>query len=692
MTNRLDNQGWPVTTQEPFDLVTEEGLAPGSALMACSGSDVILSKTASAAPNLAKQKGRYVILLPGILSLRGKEAAAAVKGEGKGGDEEDGDTKPAAIETLRSSDDAATAVKSSDEAAATKPTKDEKPQKQMMGRIEGLATDTPLLKIPYPNGGMLTCKGQKVDSSSRFMMLSFKRGKVNCKDAVSTVICFGEPTYSGPKPDVELDPELLHYGGSERTVNGGKATKIRGSRGPVMASRRQVVPAVLKRNVEVEESSEDDEDSDAYIAGGQQLLSQASESASRRSGRRSTASKKSYADKESDSEEESSSDEEETEVKKKPARKPAPKKKQQVVDVDVSDSDSDVEKKKKPKPRAKKAPRKPAPKKKAQAADSDDDDDDDDMFEASEEEETAKKKPAAKRQARKQAPKKKQVVEVDDSEDSEASGSKKQSAKKQPARKQAPKKKQVMDVDDSDDESEAWGEAEEKPAKRKPARKQAAAKKPVVDIDDSDDESDQKPVKRRPPRKSYPKEVIELDDNPEPLSQLSETSAGRRSVSTKSYKDEDSEQSDNDDASEDTPPPAKKRATKKPPAKAKGSGASGETKKPAAKGRKRKSGEGADKAKENAPPAKKPAGRRLSAKEYDVDPLSKAQSSIFMPSPRRRRRRQGTPTKRPTSRKSLEDFAFDDDSINFSPLSMKNTKGRALFSGSKKKNDEIDLT
>ena len=54
MSSSLDDEGWPVTTEEPFDMVSEKGLTPGPALLACSGSDITLARGATAKPNLEK--------------------------------------------------------------------------------------------------------------------------------------------------------------------------------------------------------------------------------------------------------------------------------------------------------------------------------------------------------------------------------------------------------------------------------------------------------------------------------------------------------------------------------------------------------------------------------------------------------------------------------------------------------------
>ena len=45
-------------------------LETGTVLEACNGSDIQLARGASARPNLAKGRGRYLIILPGIMSFK----------------------------------------------------------------------------------------------------------------------------------------------------------------------------------------------------------------------------------------------------------------------------------------------------------------------------------------------------------------------------------------------------------------------------------------------------------------------------------------------------------------------------------------------------------------------------------------------------------------------------------------------
>mmetsp|Transcript_25261 Transcript_25261/g.37296 ORF Transcript_25261/g.37296 Transcript_25261/m.37296 type:complete len:581 (-) Transcript_25261:76-1818(-) len=320
-----DDGAWPMTNEDPLDLVTEPGLTPGAALLSCTGSDIQLSKGASTRPNAAKQKGRYVFMLPGIMSFRSQHAK---------------DKKHEA--TSESENRNADGMK---EAGRNNDNKELNPSVKLanttsvLGRIKGLTSGRPTISIPFPNGGTLTLKGQHIETSSRFMMLNFKRGKVTCKDAVSSVLVFGEPIWSGdgpmPRREGPSEAPLEHYGGSERTVDGGRGVKLRKSRNaPIFVKQSgtqsdpksrpisdpKPVPrrtsAIKGRTIQVVDLEEEEEDSDDYEEEdlGNFALRDESEPI-RRSSRTSAGKKLSYDEK--GSEEESS---EEKSSKEKPAR------------------------------------------------------------------------------------------------------------------------------------------------------------------------------------------------------------------------------------------------------------------------------------------------------------------------------------------------------------------------------------
>jgi hypothetical protein len=407
-------------------------------------------------------------MLPGILSLRPKSKESADASADKVGEDEEERDEAADVATDEVQVDVATKFKAPSTST-------------LLGRMEGLSTDTPVLKIPYPNGGCLTFQGHKVnDSTSRFMMLSFKKGDVVCKDAVSSIIVFGESTYSGPECTdvVELD-ELTSYGGSERTIDGGKAVKVKKGTRPVVKTARltqlpteipsQAIKTPFRKSPKAKvlvPSDVGEDDSDAYLDKAHDVPSNQTVGSARRSSRRSPSSKVSYAvdedeeDGDDDVEEEvddepSSDDDGEESNSKKLARKRTPAKPKAALN-----SDSDIEMEDKPsKPTRKRGPAKPKP---VLASDS--------------EEEEKSTKPTRKRAPAKQKP----VLDSDFEEEEEEKPS-------NSTRKRAPTKQKPML--DSDLEKEG----KEKPSK--PIRKRAPAKpKPVLDSG-SDKEKEEKPSK-----------------------------------------------------------------------------------------------------------------------------------------------------------------------------------------------------
>jgi hypothetical protein len=170
-------------------------LRPGPLLQGCSGKDIQLSRNAVSGTNVAKEKGRYLLFLPGLLSLKNPPptvatAAATSTTKAKDADEDNSDTSMDNDEHEKDTekkDSLAIAT-----TASALPT---------LGRLEQLSTATPLLKVPFLTSDaavaigdtannhtfmerMLCFPGTKVDTSSKFMMLtcSQKRGgSVTCK-------------------------------------------------------------------------------------------------------------------------------------------------------------------------------------------------------------------------------------------------------------------------------------------------------------------------------------------------------------------------------------------------------------------------------------------------------------------------------------------------------------------------------
>jgi hypothetical protein len=161
------------------NLLKLPALETGTVLEACNGSDIQLARGASARPNLAKGRGRYLIILPGIMSFKSRSKqikpipendskAEAAVGKAKQNDEDDeeetksvednGDKKPAARNPFQ-------------------------PRVTMLGKIQEIESEAPIMKVPFDDGRSLVFQGKKVDTSSKYMILNCKasKGSVTCK-------------------------------------------------------------------------------------------------------------------------------------------------------------------------------------------------------------------------------------------------------------------------------------------------------------------------------------------------------------------------------------------------------------------------------------------------------------------------------------------------------------------------------
>jgi len=152
-------------------------------------------------------------------------------------------------------------TKSSSTTTTTKKVSTISVQSHSLGRVEGLRTDIPTFKIPFPTMKKdLIFPGRKVPTTSKYLVMSCsskKNGTVQCKSIFSSAIVFGTPkwvfweggvsttiatvsataaTITNSKNDTnEMDvtefsnnKAFLHYGGSERTVNGTKRASKKG--------------------------------------------------------------------------------------------------------------------------------------------------------------------------------------------------------------------------------------------------------------------------------------------------------------------------------------------------------------------------------------------------------------------------------------------------------------------------------
>jgi len=281
--HNFDNGAWPVTTTEDFH-THDTILAPGPTLQQCSGADVMLAKGATMKPNLTKGKGRFLIVLPGILSI---------KPQGRNESKPDQDdispieatqdtdlsshplTQTTSDATIAALDDSVPPISSVTNQVTV-------PPKHLFGTISGLSTDSPKLTIPLPNKKQLLFVGRKMDSSSRFMMFQChpRKATVTCKDSVQSIIVFGDGSIEDSsvmtivEGTASSNSMFRHLGGSLRAFDGGKPGSLNHSQLRVIAR-----PLVASsdgdgddniddnddKSVEFPPTAVDEDDSDEYV-------------------------------------------------------------------------------------------------------------------------------------------------------------------------------------------------------------------------------------------------------------------------------------------------------------------------------------------------------------------------------------------------------------------------------------------
>lgn len=258
-----NNKGTSVTSASKHkkDAAAKIGgrLRPGQALQRCSGADVMLSKSAMNRPNLAKSKGRYLIILPGGLYPRvpdSEERERLVKAQKVDGSDgvvgSSADTN--AEDTTKQSNEKKVSSKGEDdveivEGATATPIKPApftpSTAPSVLGQLQKLGTDTPILRVPFPDGRVMLLKGRKVSLTTSYMALTCKstgrggQGTVTCKDIFAGAIVFGDIGWedNGAAADAaavltaaDESRSAQHYGPSERTIDGGRAVKGQSSR------------------------------------------------------------------------------------------------------------------------------------------------------------------------------------------------------------------------------------------------------------------------------------------------------------------------------------------------------------------------------------------------------------------------------------------------------------------------------
>jgi hypothetical protein len=165
---------WPVTSRPPIYPPTASALAPGSLLQhTCSGNDIHLARNAVARPNLAKERGKYLLILPGNLSLK-----KLANNDNKRSLSQSSIGLAEASSNIGISQTTNTGLSQSS-VDATK-----KVPPPILGTIQDLNTDHPKFVIPFPEGKTLVFPGKKVETTSKYMILSCstkKKGSVVCK-------------------------------------------------------------------------------------------------------------------------------------------------------------------------------------------------------------------------------------------------------------------------------------------------------------------------------------------------------------------------------------------------------------------------------------------------------------------------------------------------------------------------------
>ena len=184
---------WPVTSRPPTLKPTDSALRPGSLLQEiCNGQDIHLNKQALQAPIISKEKGRYLLILPGNMSFRGlKSTAQPVEEEtmeGKSSTQEsleEGAVEEGEDIVKKKSVEEGEDDEEGEEGAVKASGTSSKANVPQLGKVEGLSTANPKLRIVFPGSTKsLVFPGTKVNSLSKYMWLNCsarKKGTVACK-------------------------------------------------------------------------------------------------------------------------------------------------------------------------------------------------------------------------------------------------------------------------------------------------------------------------------------------------------------------------------------------------------------------------------------------------------------------------------------------------------------------------------
>ncbi|KAL9191059.1 hypothetical protein ACHAXT_000765 [Thalassiosira profunda] len=372
-------------------------LRPGNLLQQfCNGSDVFLRKRAVQSTsmtfpsvsagengNVVANKGapqRFLVLFPGRMSLKTPPAKANGASDAK----EDGNEEAKAEDGK--SDITGDGTGGAESAKKRKAFQPANPP-QLLGKLVsvGGAERRMELRIPMPSGGsavangetpqQLVMSGRAIPLSGKYMALTFKRtggskdasaastpknkkrgtGSINCKDVFRSAIVLGESKMvdgagkpsplsaaatAGKKSEEDEDKVgAKHYGGSERTLDGGGKAGVSTSRkslkgATTTTSKRKDSTASLDIDLESDESddsvTEDTNDSSEAGSDGEFVPT----SSRKKKGRASSAGTKRKANDDSDDDEE-----EVTPARKRTPRRSAAK----ATNVSYLDESSDMD-------------------------------------------------------------------------------------------------------------------------------------------------------------------------------------------------------------------------------------------------------------------------------------------------------------------------------------------------------------
>ena len=187
-------EDWPVTSRPPTLKSTDSALRPGSLLQEiCNGQDIHLNKQALQAPSISKEKGRYLLILPGNMSFRGlknstqsmEEEVVGVKSFTQQSVEEEAVEQGEELATQKSVEEGEDEEQGDQGAAAKASGISNKINVPQLGKIEGLSTANPTFRIAFPDSNKsLVFPGTKVNTLSKYMWLNCsarKKGTVACK-------------------------------------------------------------------------------------------------------------------------------------------------------------------------------------------------------------------------------------------------------------------------------------------------------------------------------------------------------------------------------------------------------------------------------------------------------------------------------------------------------------------------------